>query len=477
MSKRKVVSFLVAVAMIITSLSAIVTANAEVGKHASEVPNGYIAICDKADMLDLMNYGMENVNVEKTNNYILMADIVFEDSDFAEGGTFYNGGKGWAPLGVMASYPYSGTFDGNGYTISGLIVNNSVADEEGNCGFIGVNSGIVKNLHVKDSVMEVKVSGEPNLTYATAYGGGVVGLNLENGMVLNSSCADSEIVATSITVNAYAGGIVGYNSGTINNCFVANTKVKAVTASNRTDRTDKAIAGGVTGSNKNATMWNVMVTKDVTLAAETAIEKEGNNGKGMIVGESNIMSKIDGGYYPDGAEFAGLGNSSKAVCIPLTDVQYKQSRYFGSFDFTNVWVMGEKHPILCINGLTESVAPTVTEKVELADETPTPVPITDSPTPLPTASTEPSESPRPVVSGRIWFAKKSVNIKRGKKVILKLRGKVAKKAKFSILKGKKVIKLMKKKTKQVTVKGLKKGNATVVAKVASKRATCKIKVK
>ena len=78
--------------------------------HFTEVPEGYTGIYTKADL--------DAVRNNLAGNYILMNDIVFTEADFADGGDFYNEGAGWAPIGNSpASSSFTGTFDGNGYTI------------------------------------------------------------------------------------------------------------------------------------------------------------------------------------------------------------------------------------------------------------------------------------------------------------------------------------------------------------------------
>ena len=74
------------------------------------------------------------------------------------------------------------------------------------------------------------------------------------------------------------------------------------------------------------------------------------------------------------------------------------------------------------------------------------------------------------------LSKKKVTITVGKSKKITLKNS-KKKAKWSIKKGKKFIKLTKKKKKSVTIKAVKKGTATVVAKVGKKKYTCKVTVK
>ena len=108
----------------------------------------------------------------------------------------------WTPIGigngtrngVPIDFPYSGTFDGNGHTISGLNVN--YRNKNGGL-FCYVMNATIKNLTVAGSVTHSSGDG-------VAYGG-IVG------------CADSSTIENctnrcTVTGNWYAGGIVGWST-------------------------------------------------------------------------------------------------------------------------------------------------------------------------------------------------------------------------------------------------------------------------
>ena len=60
----------------------------------------------------------------------------------------------WTPIGNSESTAYTGTFDGDGHTISGLYIK-STADDQGLFGYLstdGDNTGTVQNLTVSGSV-------------------------------------------------------------------------------------------------------------------------------------------------------------------------------------------------------------------------------------------------------------------------------------------------------------------------------------
>ena len=72
-----------------------VAAEAGAIEHLTEVPDGYIAVYTKEDL--------DNIKLNMSGKYILMNDIIFEDSDYVKGGDFYNSGKGWEPIGTYST--------------------------------------------------------------------------------------------------------------------------------------------------------------------------------------------------------------------------------------------------------------------------------------------------------------------------------------------------------------------------------------
>lgn len=72
------------------------------------------------------------------------------ESDFIE----------WKPIGTYDSYDavYTGTFDGQGHTISGLYFNHPEASYVGLFGYIGAN-GKISNVGVSDSYFQFRMKG------------------------------------------------------------------------------------------------------------------------------------------------------------------------------------------------------------------------------------------------------------------------------------------------------------------------------
>lgn len=114
----------------------------------------------------------------------------------------------WTPIGStkIGSSLYTGTFDGQGHTISGLYFNNPAASGVGLFGAIadGDNGhkGKISNVGVSDSYFEFEKQG-----------GSVCGVNF-SGVLQN--CSNSSTV---IGKNGMIGGVCGENYGTIKSCY------------------------------------------------------------------------------------------------------------------------------------------------------------------------------------------------------------------------------------------------------------------
>lgn len=155
------------------------------------------------------------------HNFVLANDITLE--------------RGWKVLGLSstsaADVPFTGTFDGNNHTISGL---HSVQDDYSNIGLFAVNAGTIKDLKVEANQME-----------GWSEVGTVAGINQAGGVLSNVHVQANYVGALSKgSAGGYAGGLVGRNNGTITGCSATVTGsglTRGVVAYN--------YAGGLVGGN------------------------------------------------------------------------------------------------------------------------------------------------------------------------------------------------------------------------------------
>ena len=130
----------------------------------------------------------------------------------------------WTPIGTSEK-SYTGTFDGKGFTISNLTIQNKERDY---LGLFGFNEGVIKNVGIKNA----------NIT-GKNYIGGVCGDN--KGTIENCSNAGTVLGMDS---SWGVGGVCGDNKGTIENC------------SNAGDVSGNDSVGGVCGDNFEGTIAN-----------------------------------------------------------------------------------------------------------------------------------------------------------------------------------------------------------------------------
>ena len=240
----------------------------------------------------------------------------------------------WTPIGTE-SQPYTGTFDGNGKTITGLTVTGS----DRYTGLLGFIKGTVKNVVLTEinitsgtfvggvagwsfggNIENCSVSGSVSgsdvggvvgyqqggsitgcSSSATVKGtqraGGVAGAT-NSGATLTACYSTGDVtVENDGTNNSHAGGVVGYNGGgTLTACYATGS----VTGSG----SGTIYVGGVTGSNNLGTL---------TACYHAKRNINGPNGTtGGVVGRNFKDSMIGGGiitacYWGDNGQTQGIG--------------------------------------------------------------------------------------------------------------------------------------------------------------------------
>ena len=111
-------------------------------------------------------------------------------------------GVDFEPIGNENEGSFTGTIDGNGYTISNLDVN---LPESKYVGFVGYLEGTIKNLTLSNVD-----------AYGYRYVGGLVGY-AENESYINNCSVSGTIVGTYEIIDIMVGGVVGYLGGEIHN--------------------------------------------------------------------------------------------------------------------------------------------------------------------------------------------------------------------------------------------------------------------
>jgi hypothetical protein len=205
--------------------------------------------------------------------------------------------EAWTPIGegeADNTFPFRGTFDGNGHVVSGVYIDNSSSCIKGLFGTVGPR-GIIKNLGVTDSY--VKGNCEVGI---------IAGVN--SGTIINSY-ATGDVEGTQNP--SRAGVLVGGNSGEIRNCY-ANGNAKGISHT-----------GGLVGFNSGGTINN----------SYAAVKVEGTLNMGGLVGINDYGGTISNSYYDK--EKSGRNDNGKG--IPKTTAEMRAKNTYAGWDFANIW--------------------------------------------------------------------------------------------------------------------------------------------
>ena len=253
-------------------------------------------------------------NKNASINAIVMNDITVNSGVLNADGSLNTSGsfESWTPIGNANAF-YSGTFDGNGKTISGLYVN---AESTSLIGLFGVidSGGTVVNVKIADSYFAGKdnVGGVCSVNKGTVRGcyssgtvigsgnktGGVCGTN-DGGTV--SSCYSSGTVTGS---GDYVGGVCGYNvnHGTVSNCNGSGTV------------TGSKYVGGVCGYNANYDTVSNCTNSGTVTGSEYVGGVCGENNYGTVSGCTNSGSVNGSGDYIGGVYGYNVNNGTVRNC-------------------------------------------------------------------------------------------------------------------------------------------------------------------
>ena len=206
----------------------------------------------------LVNGTLSGVAQNTSANAVLTKDIVVNKNVLKSDGTLNDGTfKEWTPIATSAS-PYTGIFEGQNHTISGLYFNQ---EDSYDVGLFGRNNGKIANAGILDSYF-----------YGTSKVGGVCGNNY-TGTITN--CYNTGSVSGLGTL----GGVSGYNyTGRITNCYNTGN----VSGSS-------GFVGGVSGDNSKGTIINSYNAGSVS-GLEYVGGVSGDNDTGSITDCYNIGS-------------------------------------------------------------------------------------------------------------------------------------------------------------------------------------------
>ena len=246
------------------------------------------------DFCDIVN-GSNGATQNASACAVLTKNIDLQGSDLDQ----------WSPIGTESN-PYNGTFNGAGYSIGGLYINNS-SDHAGLFGYIGANAT------VKELLVSGAVTGD-------SYVGGIAGRC--DGTV--QKCA----AFVTVTGNSYVGGIVGYLvDGEVCDCYNRG----AVTG----EGTGNGGIGGLVGVSSGE---NAVVATCYNLGVVSG-DEDANGIVGLCSG-----AMVSSCYYM-------IGTSVDENATELSEAAFSNAESFASWDFDDIWTMGPSGPYFSSTGI------------------------------------------------------------------------------------------------------------------------------
>ncbi|WP_426086115.1 YDG domain-containing protein [Janthinobacterium sp. PSPC1-1] len=204
--------------------------------------------------------------MDLAGNYTLKQDI--NAASTGTGSDVWNGGT-FVPVGTSGTSRFTGTFDGAGHVISGLVVNRPSTDYAGLFGATS-STAIVRNVGLEGG----SITGRDNTGALVGNNAGIVSGNYSTASVTGSTDVGGLVGSNSGTVsNSYAsgtvsggtdvGGLVGLNSGTLSNNYATGAVSGILNV------------GGLVGANSGGTatgnVWDTTTTGQATSATGTGL--------------------------------------------------------------------------------------------------------------------------------------------------------------------------------------------------------------
>ncbi|HEY9033773.1 MAG TPA: GLUG motif-containing protein, partial [Pseudomonadales bacterium] len=217
---------------------------------------------------------LQGMNGDLTGHYVLGANV---DASATAG---WDSGAGLVPIGNDTAL-FTGTFDGLGHTITGLVINRSDTDYVGLFGYL--SGATIRNIGMVDGT----VSGHD---YVGILAGGSD--PFFDGFTLSNAYATGDVSG-----NQYLGGLVGVNAGAINNTYARATVTGGASSyavgglAGRAAMINDAYAtGNVTGSGAVGGLAGLAITTGNAYATGNVSGMGGADGVGGLIGIAGTVS-------------------------------------------------------------------------------------------------------------------------------------------------------------------------------------------
>jgi uncharacterized repeat protein (TIGR02543 family) len=260
------------------------------------------------------------------------------------------GQSNWTAIGASASQ-FTGSFDGNGFTLTNLTINKTTA-YQGIFGYIGTGS-VVENI----GLINCNIIGGN-------YTGGIAGYT--NGTIQNC------YVSGSVSGSIYTGGVAGYNNSALQNCYTTSSvsgssNVGGVAGQNNNIVQNCFATGSVSGSSGNiGGVVGSGGTVRYCAALNPSVTSSSGGTVGRVLGSGSGSNNYSRGDMAVKYNWNGFAGTNKTISAGLTTMdgsnitasQWNNSSWWqttASWNFTSIWAMNVNNlPRLKNTGGTQS---------------------------------------------------------------------------------------------------------------------------
>ena len=297
-------------------------------------PTAYMLVNNASDLT--------NISTNLNGNYALGTNVTLATN--------------FTPLG-NATTPYSGSFDGQGFSISGLTI--SDATPHANLGLFGYTSGAsVANVNLVDITISE--------TAAASSIGSLIGTGI-NTKINNATVSGTNTIhlAADLTNNStYIGGLVGYlNGGSIDN---SNLSGVTITVSGTNYGSTSSIAnytvGGLAGAVHDAVVSNSYVVNSTLSDAVNVATADGakaHNDVGGFIGSVTGASTLDNIYTDIAINYTG-NVTAPGAGIAQTNIAGLIGNMEGTSTLTNSYSLGAVTSTSILSGSAQGATSIVT---------------------------------------------------------------------------------------------------------------------
>ncbi|MDO6748623.1 beta strand repeat-containing protein, partial [Gilvimarinus sp. 1_MG-2023] len=296
-------------------------------------------------------YDLQGMAADLSGSYTLMDDIDASATASTNNADVW-GGRGFAPVGWHVDNTdnehFTGSLDGNGFTISQLTINRADQNYVGLLGYTDGSTlidvvvteadvtgndwtGVLAGLN-NGAINGIEVAGQ---TGGNDYVGGITGWN---------SAADIQNSGSNVTVTGvgYVGGIAGFNAGTIETSYAAGdlqgeTLVGGLVGDNFSSVTNSYASGNVDGVNTAENIGGLVGRNtfggSVAQSYATGMAT-GTTNVGGLVGENTALSTIANSFW-DSSNAVGAGSNAGTIdanSVGLTTTEFMELASFTGWD-------------------------------------------------------------------------------------------------------------------------------------------------